>query len=128
MDTKLKVYQMNLEGEIDSVKMAEINRVIGQLIKGEMFGLILNFESVEHIHFTILPAFVEEKKRLQSFGGDIRLAGMSDYIKNIFRTTGVLERFQVFETAQQAAKSFGVTKPATNLPLGLEMRTADCGF
>jgi hypothetical protein len=44
---------------------------------------------------------------------------MSDYIKNIFRTTGVLEGFQVFDTAQQAAKSFGVTKPATNLPLGL---------
>lgn len=119
MNTKLKVYQMNLEGEIDSAKTAEIGRIVGQLIKGEMYGLILNFESVEHIHFTILPALVEEKKRLQSFGGDIRLAAMSDYIKNIFRTTGVLEEFQLFETAQQAAKSFGVAKPATNLPLGL---------
>ena len=28
-------------------------------------------------------------------------------------------RNQVFETAQQAAKSFGVSKPAMNLPLGL---------
>jgi anti-anti-sigma factor len=119
MESKLKVYQMNLEGEIDAAKMAEINRVIGQLIKGEMFGLILNFESAEHVHFTLLPMLVEEKKRLQSFGGDIRLAGMSDYIKNIFRTTGVLEMFQVFDTPQLAAKSFGVSKPAMNLPLGL---------
>jgi anti-anti-sigma factor len=119
MDEKLKVYQMNLEGEVDSAKMAEINRVIGQLIKGEMYGLILNFESVEHIHFTILSVLVDERKRMQSFGGDMRLAGMSEYIKNIFRTTGVLEEFQVFDTAQQAAKSFGVAKPATNLPLGL---------
>ncbi len=110
---------MNLEGEIDAAKMAEIDRVVGQLIKGETYGLILNFESVEHIQFTTLPILVEEKKRLQSFGGDIRLAGMSDYLKNIFRTTGVLEAFQVFDTVQQAAKSFGVTKPATNLPLGL---------
>ena len=119
MDEKLKVYQMNLEGEIDAAKMEEINRVIGQLIKGEMYGLILNFESAEHINFTILPALVEEKKRLQSFGGDIRLAKLSEYIKNIFRTTGVLEDFQVFDTAQQAAKSFGIAKPAMNLPLGL---------
>jgi anti-anti-sigma factor len=119
MDAKLKVYQMNLEGEIDAAKMAEIGRVIGQLVKGEMYGLILNFEAAEHIQFTILPALVEEKKRLQSFGGDVRLAGLSDYIKNIFRTTGVLEAFQVFDTVQQAAKSFGITKPATNLPLGL---------
>jgi anti-anti-sigma factor len=119
MDTKLKVYQMNLEGEIDAEKMAEIGRVIGQLIKGEMYGLILNFESAEHVHFTVLTTLVEEKKRLQSFGGDIRLAGMSEYLKNIFRTTGVLEEFQVFDSAQQAAKSFGVAKPATNLPLGL---------
>ena len=110
---------MNLEGEIDSAKMAEINRVIGQLIKGDMYGLILNFESVEHVNFTVLPVLVEEQKRMQSFGGDIRLAGMSDYIKNIFRTTGVLEEFQVFDTSQQAAKSFGGGKPATNLPLGL---------
>ena len=119
MDDKVKVYQMNLEGEVDAAKMAEISRVIGQLIKGEMYGLILNFESVEHIHFTILPTLMEEKKRIQSFGGDIRLAGMSEYIKNIVRTTGVLEDFQVFDNAQQAAKSFGVTKPAMNLPLGL---------
>ena len=110
---------MNLEGEIDAAKMAEINRVIGQLVKGEMYGLILNFEAVEHVHFTVLPSLVEEKKRLQSFGGDIKLAGLSEYIKNIFRTTGVLEEFQVFDTAQLAAKSFGVAKPATNLPLGL---------
>jgi len=115
----LKVYQMNLEGEIDTDKMAEVNRVIGQLVKGEMYGLILNFESVEHVHFTILPLLMEEKKRLQSFGGDIRLAGLSDYLKNIFRTTGVLVEFQVFDSALQAAKSFGVQKPATNLPLGL---------
>jgi anti-anti-sigma factor len=119
MEGKIKVYQMNLEGEIDSAKIAEINRVVGQLIKGEMYGLILNFESVEHIHFTILSVLVDERKRMQSFGGDMRLAGMSEYIKNIFRTTGVLEEFQVFDTAQQAAKSFGVAKPATNLPLGL---------
>jgi len=119
MEPKLKVYQMNLEGEIDAAKMDEINRVIGQLIKGEMYGLILNFESVEHVHFTILPMLVEEQKRIQSFGGNIRLAGMSDYIKNIFRTTGVLEEFQVFDTAQLAAKSFGISKPVMNLPLGL---------
>jgi len=119
MEPKLKVFQMNLEGEVDMVKMAEINRVIGQLIKGEMLGLILNFESTEHVHFTILPLLVDEKKRLQSFGGDIRLAGISDYIKNIFRTTGVLDEFQVFDTAQAAARSFGVTKPEMNLPLGL---------
>jgi anti-anti-sigma factor len=119
MDENLKVYQMNLEGEVDQSKMAEINRIIGQLIKGETYGLILNFESAEHIHFTILQSLVEEKRRLQSFGGDIRLAALSDYIKNIFRTTGVLEEFQVFDTVLQAAKSFGVTKPATNLPLGL---------
>jgi len=119
METKLKVYQMNLEGEIDAAKMAEVDRVIGQLVKGEMYGLILNFESVEHVHFTILSMLVDEKKRLQSFGGDLRLAGLSDYIKNIFRTTGMLEEFQVFDTPLQAAKSFGVTKAATNLPLGL---------
>jgi len=119
MEPKLKVYQMNLEGEIDATKLAEISRVIGQLIKGDIYGLILNFESVEHVNFTILSVLVEERRRIQSFGGDIRLSGMSDYIKNIFRTTGMLEEFQVFDTAQQAAKSFGVAKPATNLPLGL---------
>ncbi len=119
MEAKIKVYQMNLEGEVDAVKMAEMNRVIGQLIKGETYGLILNFEAVEHIHFTILPLMSEEKKRLQSFGGDLRLAGMSEYIKNIFQTTGILGEFQIFDNAQQAAKSFGSAKPATNLPLGL---------
>jgi len=119
METKLKVYQMNLDGEIDAAKMEEVDRVIGQLVKGEMYGLVLNFESVEHVHFTILSTLVDEKRRLHSFGGDLRLAGLSDYIKNIFRTTGMLEEFQVFDTALQAAKSFGVSKPETNLPLGL---------
>jgi anti-anti-sigma factor len=119
MGPKVKVYQMNLEGEVDSAKMAEITRIIGQLIKGDMFGLILNFEAVEHVNFAILPLLVEEKKRLQSFGGDVRLAALSDYLKNIFKTTNVLEEFQVFDTSSQAAKSFGVSRPIMNLPLGL---------
>ena len=119
MEAKIKVYQMNLEGEIDQAKMAEISRVVGQLIKGDMFGLILNFEAVEHVNFAILPALVEEKKRLQSFGGDLRLAALSEYLRNIFTTTNVLEEFQVYDTAQQAAKSFGGVKPVMNLPLGL---------
>jgi len=121
MDGTLKIYQMNLEGEIDAAKIAEISRVVGQLIKGEMYGLILNFESVEHINFAVLPSLVEEKGRLQAFGGDIRLAALSDYLKNIFKTTGVLDAFQVYDSVQQAAKSFGVSKDkvATNLPLGL---------
>ena len=119
MEGRIKIYRMNLEGEVDAAKMAEISRIIGQLIKGEMYGLILNFASVEHVHFTILPALVEEKKRLQSFGGDLRLAGLSDYVRNIFQTTGVLDAFQVFTTAQQAVKSFGVSKASTSLPLGL---------
>ena len=33
MSEKIKVYQMNLEGEIDAIKMAEINRVIGRINK-----------------------------------------------------------------------------------------------
>ena len=121
MEGKLKIYQMNLEGEIDASKVAEIGRVVSQLIKGEMYGLILNFEAVEHINFAVLPALEEERKRLQSFGGDIRLAGLSDYLKNIFTTTGVLDHFAVFETVGQAAKSFGLSLKdvATNLPLGL---------
>lgn len=119
MEQKLKVYQMNLEGEIDAAMMAEISRVVGQLIKGEMYGLIMNLEAVDHVHFTILPVLVSEQKRLQSFGGDIRLARMSEYLKDIFRTTGVLEKFPVFDTVAQAAKSFGVSKTITNLPLGL---------
>jgi anti-anti-sigma factor len=119
MEGRIKVYQMNLDGEVDATKTAEISRIVGQLIKGEVFGLILNFDAVEHVHFAVLSSLVDEKKRLQSFGGDLRLAGLSDYLKNIFKTTGVLEEFAVFETAQQAAKSFGVTKAATNLPLGL---------
>ncbi len=119
MEPKLKVFQMNLEGEVGPEKAAEIKRIVGQLIRGDMVGMILNFEAVEHVHYAILQPLVEEKKRLQSFGGDLRLAGLSDYLKNIFKTTGVLEEFQVFDTAQQAARSFGVTKPVTNLPLGL---------
>ena len=121
MEGTIKVYQMNLEGEVDAAKMAEISRIVGQLIKGEMYGLILNFEAVEHVNFAILSSLVDEKRRLQSFGGDIRLAALSDYLKNIFKTTGVLEAFAVFDTTGQAAKSFGVSPKdvAMNLPLGL---------
>jgi anti-anti-sigma factor len=121
MEGKIKIYQMNLEGEVDAAKMAEISRIVGQLIKGEMYGLILNFEAVEHVNFAILPSLADEKRRLQSFGGDIRLAALSDYIKNIFKTTGVLDAFPVFDTVGQAAKSYGVALKdvATNLPLGL---------
>jgi len=108
MEGTIKVYQMNLEGEVDAAKMAEISRIVGQLIKGEMYGLILNFEAVEHVNFAILSSLVDEKRRIQSFGATSGCC-LSDYIKNIFKTTGVLEAFPVFDTVASGEK-------ATELP------------
>ena len=109
MDGQLKIYQMNLEGEIDAAKIAEISRVVGQLIKGEMYGLILNFEAVEHINFAVLPSLVEEK------GGCRPLAEIS--VLPLFPTTS-----RIFSRPPAFWRSFKCMTASSKLPRALACR------
>jgi anti-anti-sigma factor len=102
-------YLLRLEGDISANEMAGINRAIGSLLSNTPCCLILDFRDVDHVHFTILSSLAQAKKRIESFGGDLLLTGLSEYVKNIFFAAGAIDDFRMFGSAERAAEHFAAS-------------------
>lgn len=100
------VFALYVSGDIDHLEMVNIRNTIADLIKDGHLNVIVSMNEVEHINYLSIGVLVERLKRLRICGGDLKLVGMSRYIKNIFTIVGADEFFESFESMEDALSSF----------------------
>lgn len=100
------VFALHVSGDINHVEMVNIRNAIADLIKEGHLNVIVSMNEVEHINYLSIGVLVERLKRLRSCGGDLKLVGMSRYIKNIFTIVGADEFFESFESIEEALSSY----------------------
>ena len=79
------VSMIEVSGEIDRGLMRELCALIGSLVDENRTRVLLDFSRVEHLHYQGIALLAERAKQLRSLGGDLRIVGMSAYVRNIFR-------------------------------------------
>ena len=92
--------------EIDLKKMEEIKSIISSLIDEGTYKVVINFKRTQHINYLGIQVLEERLSRLRQFHGDLRLAGMNDYLENIFKVVGADNQFKSFISVKDAVKSF----------------------
>jgi len=100
------VFTLHITGDIDHLEMVNIRNTIADLIKDGHLNVIVSMNEVEHINYLSIGVLVERLKRLRSCGGDLKLVGMSRYIRNIFTVVGADEFFENFDSMDDALLSF----------------------
>lgn len=100
------IFTLHLRGDVDHVEMVDIRNSISDLIGEGHAKLIVSMKEVEHINYLSIGVLVERLKRLRSFGGDLKLVGMSVYLKNILTSVGADEFFDCFDSEEDAMTSF----------------------
>ena len=90
MDTSVSMIEVS--GEIDRRLMQELCALIGSLIDEDRAHVVLEFSRVEHLHYQGIALLAERARQLRSLGGDLRIIGVSPYIRDIFRAVDA-ERF-----------------------------------
>jgi anti-anti-sigma factor len=69
--------------------------------------LVINFAQVKHCSSELISTLLVAWKRLASDGGLLRLCGMNENIREVFRITRLEGTvFDIYETAAEAMKNF----------------------
>jgi len=97
---------IDVAGDIDLREMIRIKEVICSLIEKDRTKVILNLKAVDHINYLSIGVLLERLKILRNLNGDLKLAGMSPYLRDIFRVVGMDQYFEEYASLEDAVESF----------------------
>ena len=99
------VLEVRVKGDIDHCEMVELRNVISGIIMEGHSKIVLSMKDVKHINYLSIGVLVERLRRVRSCGGDMKIAGMSSYIRNIFTVVGAEEFFDIYDTLEEVISS-----------------------
>ena len=101
-----KVVVLILKGNIDIEDMLALKGIVSTFIEKENFYFILDFSGVDHVNVSGIEYLNERKERARTMGGDVKIIGSSDYVKNLFLYAGYWGEFDFFGAEDEAIRSF----------------------
>ncbi|MBF8254622.1 MAG: anti-sigma factor antagonist [Deltaproteobacteria bacterium] len=83
-----------------------IKNAIGSLIEKERIKVVLNLKAVDHINYLSIGVLLERLKLLRNLNGDLKLSGMSPFLRDIFKVVGMDRFFEEYTSLEDAVASF----------------------
>lgn len=111
MDLKIDVEEkdaavlLRLDGEVDVYTAPKLKSRLIDLVDQGKFKIIVDLEKVDFMDSSGLGVLVGGLKRVRSHEGAIALICTQENILKIFRITGLVKVFPIFENESQAIQS-----------------------
>lgn len=100
------VVTLDLEGDLGLSEIEEVLDLLSSLYAQGVLGVVLDFEGVTHFHYRAVRSLWAHAEQLRQVGGDMKLCGLSPYLKAIFRSVGAHEFFHFYADASEARVAF----------------------
>ena len=97
---------ISLSGRLDAYAANDVERKVDSLITAGQMNLVVNLERLEYISSSGLRILLAGIKRARKEQGDIRLACLQPYVKEVFDIAGFTQLFQMFDNEEDAVNSF----------------------
>jgi anti-sigma B factor antagonist len=98
---------IKLEGNVlGGPDAAELNNSLHKLVEAKKKKVVIDLSDVPFMNSSGLGMLIGSVTTMRNAGGDLKLAGASAKIKNILSVTKLLNVFELYETAKEAAESF----------------------
>lgn len=105
VDEKDGVVLLKLNGEVDVYTAPKLKGRLVDLVDQGKFKIIVDLEEVDFMDSSGLGVLVGGLKRVRSHDGAIALVCTQENILKIFRITGLVKVFPIFENRDQAIQS-----------------------
>lgn len=107
MEKKLdNVNILSLSGRLDAYSATEVEKKLDSLIDAGQPRLVIDLEKLEYISSSGLRVFLSALKKTKKQQGDIKLACMKPFIKEVFDIAGFSQLFNIFDTREAAVGNF----------------------
>lgn len=97
---------ISLSGRLDAYSADEVEKKLDSLIDAAQVRLVISLEKLEYISSSGLRVFLAALKKVKKQQGDIKLACLKPYIKEVFDIAGFTQLFNMFDTEEAAVNSF----------------------
>lgn len=95
---------MKVSGELGLRNVRQFDSVLNLALRDDIGRVVLDFSSLSHMDYKLVPHLLERMIEIQCQGGQLKLAGMSEYILNILRAMGFEE--ELYPSVEDAVISF----------------------
>jgi anti-anti-sigma factor len=100
------VSTIELIGEVDSVSKRDLENLLQEFLDTGCHQVVVDLEQVEFMSSTGMSVFLEYLVKFRDIGGDLRISCVQRDVIRVFRFTKLVEVFKIFETTEDAVRSF----------------------
>jgi len=97
---------LSLSGRLDAYCATEVEKKMDSLIEAGQPCLVIDLDKLEYISSSGLRVFLAALKKTRKQQGDIKLACMKPFIKEVFDIAGFSQLFNIFDTQEAAVSAF----------------------
>jgi anti-sigma B factor antagonist len=103
-----------LNGYLDAHTAPQLENNFSELIDGNKYNIVVNFEDLNYISSAGLGVFMAYIEKIRENEGDIKLSSMSDKVYNIFDLLGFPLLYEIFKSEDEAVNKFKETGKVEN--------------
>ena len=104
--TESEIHLIRLKGIFDASTVNEFEKVVSYLLTRNFFCMVVDLSAVEFISSAGWGAFTAELRRVRENNGDIKLAGMSADLFDVFLLLELDRFINAYETADEGIMAF----------------------
>jgi len=104
--TESQIHLICLKGIFDASTVSEFEKVVSYLLTRNFFCMVVDLSAVEFISSAGWGAFTAELRRVRENDGDIKLAGMSADLFDVFLLLELDRFINAYETGDEAIMAF----------------------
>ena len=97
---------VSLKGRMDAITSLEFDESMSTLISAGGKFFIINLSQLDYISSAGLRSFLKIAKQLKAKDGKILFAGLQGPVHDVFKISGFITIFNVYETEEEALKSY----------------------
>jgi anti-sigma B factor antagonist len=98
---------ISVAGRLDAYSSSELEKKLDSLIDAGQVQQVINLEKLEYISSSGLRIFLSTLKKAKKQQGDIKLACLKPFIKEVFDISGFTQLFNIFATEDAGVDAFG---------------------
>ena len=97
---------MELRGQLDSITSSEVEKNLEKLLDSERWRIVVDLKNITYVSSAGWGTFMGMLKEIKINQGDLKLAGISDEVMDVFKLLEIDSFLPTYETASEAVLSF----------------------
>ena len=97
---------IDIVGEIDLYNAPDIKELIKKHIEQQEYNIMINLEKVTYIDSSGIGALISSLSNLKKYQGTLKILKVYGSVRKVFELTKLTSFFEIFESEDDAIRSF----------------------